>query len=137
MDEIVLYNKEFTVEGLTVDEHSYDPDIIIVTNTDDIKLESRHYQDCCESVYADFSTFDLYEDQLVGKSFTELAIRPIDEAGVLFIFKQGRYGRNTKILIPTYNRQNGYYSGELRLGVIIGEVNSEIDISRTTEYVDG
>ena len=74
------------------------------------KLASYHEQDCCESVYADWSSLE--DTGFMGREL-------IDE---LFIYGQENLGivlqpdlSNDYYAVNCYNSQNGYYSDQLGL----------------------
>jgi hypothetical protein len=102
-----------------------------------MRLESYHEQDCCESVYADFKILNDYN--VSTKTGKEINIKEIDfeesllkliegvkEAGFNMISKIGE-----KFFVPCYNSQNGYYSSELEL-ILYGQQDNykeTLDIS--------
>lgn len=97
-----------------------------------IKFSSSHSQDCCESVYADFSALKHYKEQILGKTVKAIAIKGVEDIGFLICFKIG-YDDDIKVFIPCYNYQNGYYSSSLDLLINNGGVEIRIDISQLVE----
>lgn len=93
-----------------------------------ISLSYYHSQDCCEAVYADFSSAKYYQESIVGKEFKELVIKGVAGMGFLICLFQD-WERGEKIFIPCYNEQNGYYSSGLEL-VINEKVNRYKRFSR-------
>ena len=88
-----------------------------------INIADHHNDDCYESVYADFSIMQYYNN-IIGNIYTTFSIYGIKGMG--FVMKFGEYD---KILIPCYNIQNGYYSSNLTLSIN----GTEIDISNLVE----
>ncbi len=104
----------------------------IVTDEGDIELSDHHYQDCCESVYADWSVAENYVNQLKDK-FGEIEIRGVAEDGFIIAFG-GYYATSlSKIFIPCYNSQNGYYSSGLTLEI---RENGKTETHDISEYVE-
>lgn len=66
-------------------------------------LIDYHDQDCCESVYADFSNLD---SDIMSYDFKEIKIKPVKHG-----FKFGDSRR--MFFVPCYNEQNGYYNDAL------------------------
>lgn len=91
--------------------------IMELKNGDKIHLESCHEPDCCEHVFADFSAIKYYMDYLTGKNLDEIILKEVPAMGFLLCLVHddlGSYPEDvTKIFIPCYNHQNGYYSDEL------------------------
>ncbi len=105
-----------------------------------LRLEGLHDQDCCENVYADFSVLKYYSEAIKEGDFSQMVIKGVEGMGFLLCFLNGRdyeFEGNVKILVPCYNSQNGYYSGELRLGIRYGKINIEINISDFVEDHEG
>jgi hypothetical protein len=102
-----------------------------------ISLEDEHQGDCCENVYADFSTLELYKSQLVGIEFEKFEIAEVEGDGILLRFDKGQHSTPVKVFIPCYNEQNGYYSSELKLVIKVDDnPPTTIDISSAHEDVD-
>lgn len=78
-------------------------------------LVDLHEQDCCESVYADFSNLD---SDVMSYNFKG-AIR-LEKAREGFKFGDGRRW----FFVPCYNEQNGYYSDNLSIayGVVAKKI---------------
>lgn len=97
-----------------------------------IDVSYSHDQECCESVYADFSTIKYQENDIIGKKFKELVVKGVDGIGFLLCFYQD-WEVGEKIFVPCYNKQNGWYSSNLGLTVngksfdISGFVEDHID----------
>ena len=98
-------------------------------------LEYYHSQNCCEEVYADFSTLKQYNVSTVtGKTINikdidfneDLAslIKGIAGAGFNMVSKIGE-----NFFVPCYNIQNGYYNDQLELRLIKGEIVEHYNIS--------
>lgn len=65
-----------------------------------------HYQDCCESNFADFEQLD---DLARSTSFNEkLAFEEVSGSGFRFGNPDGRM-----FFVPCYSDQNGYYSSDV------------------------
>lgn len=126
-----LYKKEInkTVKDITVNDES----IVITTEDSTIEISTYHSQDCCESVYGDFSIMKYYKEEIIGKEFNNLIIKSVEDMGFLIVFELNAYGDSRKAFIPCYNRQNGYYSSNLELSIKIGETETKIDISNLVE----
>ncbi len=98
------------------------------------EMNSYHKQDCCESIYADFSVLKTYNlSTITGKEINifdiefnediENYIKKIEDMGFILISKIGE-----RFFVPCYNSQNGYYSRNLDL-VIVRNDESEISIN--------
>ena len=74
-----------------------------------------HEQDCCESVYADFSNLD---SDIMNHRFKNIELKEAKEG---FCF-----GDTRKYFVPCYNEQNGYYSNYL-----------EIHYGKVVQVIDG
>ena len=80
--------------------------------SDGTMLIDKHYQDCCEHVYADWSTV-AEESGLSYVDFSNLTVEMVESGGI-------RIGNGVqKFFVPCYNCQNGYYSDCLDI-VFIG-----------------
>lgn len=106
--------------------------IEIVTDEGSIVISSFHEQDCCESVYADFSVMKYHKEQIIGKSVRNIVIKSVEGMGFLLVFEIG-YHEDGKVFIGCYNYQNGYYSSDLSLSIIKHAVEIKIDISNLVE----
>lgn len=109
-----------------------DESVVIKTEKGEIKLSYYHDQDCCESVYADFSIVKHHKDAIVGKGIKEIIIKGVSEMGFLVCFYRD-YDKAEKIFIPCYNSQNGYYSSNLELIIESNGIEKKIDISEFIE----
>lgn len=96
--------------------------IIKYGDGEEISLEDYHDQDCCESVYADYDNLDQLRE-IKGKEIGEFIIKGVENVGFLLCVAR------TKVFIPCYNSQNGYYSSSLSLKIENGANTTEIDIS--------
>ena len=67
-------------------------------------LIDYHEQDCCESVYADFSNLD---SDILKHKFESISLEEVNEGF--------RFGDTRKYFVPCYNEQNGYYSDYLEI----------------------
>jgi hypothetical protein len=124
-------------ENTLIFERSFDQPVAVQKTADDVVqigdlvISYRHNQDCCESVYADFSVFDSLIKDL--GSTTKIEIKAVEDSGILFFFYDGSssYGdpRRIGVLVNCYNSQNGYYSSDLYLTIRNGDVKTEIDVS--------
>lgn len=104
-----------------------DEKLIIVLEQGQLEIRGDHDQDCCEHVYSDFSGMKYHKEELVDKFLDELIIKGIEEMGFLMCLA------GTKIFVPCYNTQNGYYSSRLSLEIKEGETTTTIDISEFKE----
>lgn len=105
---------------------------IVFDDLDQISFESHHEDDCCEHVYADFSVVKYQKDELMNKQINSITIKGVDEIGILLIFGD-KYIGTTKILVPCYNSQNGYYSDGLELKITTMNDVKHIDITQYKE----
>ena len=106
-----------------------------------IYMTSEHYQDCCESHWADFSVMNGYNlNTVTGKEidiheveFDESNIKDsiqlIKDEGFNLIAKDG-----SKYFVPCYADNNGYYNSELTLSISGNGLNEEIDISDCQQW---
>ena len=129
MENKELYSKKFDNRfKINIIKISED-EVIIETDSEMIKLESYHSQDCCESVNADMATIKLYKEQLVDKYFNEIVVKGVKDMGFLLCFMGNTYENpNVKIFVPCYNSQNGYYSDNLELRINIGNTTTNVDL---------
>lgn len=123
MDNKVLYTKKyedsFTIKNVMVEEEKF---TVITDEKKEIVFESKHDQDCCEHVYADFSVMKYHADELKGQWVREIVIKGVEEMG--FALHLG----SKKIFVPCYNSQNGYYSSNLAIVITEDGVKTEIDL---------
>ena len=106
--------------------------MMVFDDSTTIEFSSYHEQDCCESVFADFSPLKYHKEQLEGKHVRELVIKEVSEIGILFSYEM-EYTEYAKVFVPCYNYQNGYYSDDLELLIRVGEEKTRIDISSAVE----
>lgn len=96
-----------------------------------VELRDFHSQDCCESVYADWEYMDHMLPELTrGDTYVGMTIKGVPDMGLLLCFVED-YGLGTKLFLPCYNSQNGYYSSNLMLLVRshLDENGQEFDIT--------
>ena len=96
--EFILFDNGYNGEKVTA---KYNHNGVEFSNG--YSITDYHDQDCCESVYADWSSLD--DTSFVFETFTKVVIRFIENVGF-------RINDHT---INCYNEQNGYYSEELSL----------------------
>lgn len=96
-------------------------------------IKDYHEQDCCEHVWADMDTFDLYARQIIDKEYDKVIILPVQEMGFI-VWLHHPYQNGEKVLVPCYNSQNGYYSSSLELQVAFNEAQHTFDISEVVYY---
>lgn len=111
---------------------SDDNDINIEFEKESMVISYDHDQDCCENVYADFSSVKYHIEKLIDKNVKEIVFKGIEEIGFLICFYFD-WEDSEKIFVPCYNSQNGYYSDKLALIVKRGEIKKEIDITAFKE----
>jgi len=131
MENILILEREYTDKKIS--SISTEDGVVTISFVDgsQIKLSSHHDQDCCESVYADFSVMKYHKEQLVGNELDYLALKRVPDMGFLIVFGFG-YSYE-KIFIACYNSQNGYYSSNLSIILQEGETKTEVDISDCVE----
>jgi len=108
-------------EGYSMKFKQYIEDGILFD--DGTEITARHYQSCCEHVYADFE--QLEDTGFMEAEFHGVSIEVVPNNG----FKLNGY------FVPCYNRQNGYYGSNLELIIdqpdrplqFIDLTNAEID----------
>lgn len=126
----LLWSKDLNdgIESIQVGEES-----ITILLEDDKKLtfSTYHQQDCCENVYGDFSIAKYHESELVGKTLSRVEVKSVKGMGFLLCFNVSL--ASSKIFIPCYNYQNGYYSSDLELVINDNGVKIEVDITDCTE----
>lgn len=101
---------------------------------DTLALSDDHDQDCCENVYADFSSVASDYHCLLGQKLSKFKIKKVENMGFLLCFLFGEYEK--KIFVACYNEQNGYYSSDLDLIVTYQDKKTVLDISDCSEYTD-
>lgn len=90
-----------------------------------IKITDSHEQQCCENVYADWSSLE--DTGFENTEFSNLKVELIENLG----FRLNGY------TVHCYDRQNGYYSGNLSLEISDRNecIIDTINIEGTTQYV--
>lgn len=91
----------------------------------DLLLLDVHEQNCCESVYADFSSLQSLKEERF--TVERLTVKLVPEMGFLLCFDQG-YGQK-KVAVNCYNEQNGYYSSDLELLLRYDGKEHRVDLS--------
>lgn len=76
--------------------------------SDGTMLVDDHAQDCCEHVYADWSSL-IHEVGIMDDDFSSMMIQEKKNKGVILC------GKNYTYFLPCYNEQNGYYNDNLDL----------------------
>lgn len=132
MENKLLWSKEF--ENTRIEQVIVEDEAVTFTFCDDSKItvSTYHDQSCCEHVYGDFSVMKYHSTELTGKNIEKIEIKAVTDMGFLLCIKTG-YDSYTKVFIPCYNYQNGYYSDQLMLNIKDNDSSIEIDIS---EYVE-
>lgn len=108
---------------------------LILDDGSKLIFSTYHNQDCCESVYGDFSIVKYHETELVGQHLSKVEVKSVTDMGFLLCFSFNY--KATKIFIPCYNYQNGYYSSDLNLLVDDNGTQTTIDISDCVEDHEG
>lgn len=83
-------------------------------------LKDYHEQDCCESVYADWS----YIKPFLGQDFKPSSWKHFEILGVIdagFVIRLSYLSDKLAVFVPCYNVQNGYYSNDLTLTISYGD----------------
>lgn len=96
-----------------------------------LEFSTYHSQECCESVYGDFSVCKYHEKELIGKHLSNVKVKKVEDMGFLLCFDFGYEA--SKIFIACYNFQNGYYSSNLELTVNDNGTKTTVDISDCVE----
>ena len=121
---------------------------IIEINDESLKFDngtymySEHYQNCCESHWADFSVMNGYNlNSVTGKQIDiknvdfaeniEDYIQLVPDMGFNLIARDG-----SKYFVPCYASNNGYYSSDLTLRITLDEKSIDIDISDCQQWWD-
>lgn len=127
----LLWEKVFgkKIVSMTVEEESV---TFCFEGDEKITFSTYHSQDCCESVYGDFSIVKYHESELVGKDLSKIEVKSVEGMGFLLCFNFG-WNRAVKIFIPCYNYQNGYYSSSLELLINDNGTQTEINIDGCVE----
>ncbi len=126
MENKELYKTEVNKKIVDLTENG--EGITIKTDLGNIEITTYHSQDCCESVYGDFSSFKYHKEDLIGEMLREIVVKSVQGMGFLLIFELA-YNEDKKIFVPCYNSQNGYYSSNLELTIKKGDIETKIDIS--------
>lgn len=132
-----MLSKEITRETINkvVKNVNVGSDFIkIVSENESIVIKGYHRQDCCENVYADFSVFEYQKDEIMEREVKDIVFKGVEGIGFIICFYYD-WEKSTKVLVPCYNEQNGYYSDELKLVIIREEESKEIDISNFVEEI--
>lgn len=126
----LLWEKVFDkkIDSMKVEDESV---TLFFEGAEGVTFSTYHSQDCCESVYGDFSIVKYHETELVGQHLSKVEVKSVEGMGFLLCFSFGY--KATKIFIPCYNYQNGYYSSSLELTVEDNGVKTTIDISGCVE----
>jgi hypothetical protein len=126
-----LYKKEINsiVDGISIKDFE---SVIISYGNNKMTISTYHDQDCCERVYGDFNQVQNIISEVQGQKIENILIKGVNDMGFLIIFKK-EYCESSKVFVPCYNSQNGYYSSSLSLIIINNEVKTEIDISNFVE----
>jgi hypothetical protein len=99
---------------------------------DGTRLYSNHNQDCCENHYLDFDYVSM--DDFEGLNFNlsnDNFFETIDGYGIHLIPTNG-----ISVPIPGYGSNNGYYSSNLELVLMLPNGTSRIyDISDCQDYI--
>lgn len=91
-----------------------------ITFSNGVKIEHSHPQECCEEVYADWQA--LKTTNVMGEKFREVTIYGIPELGISL----------NHYLVPCYDIQNGYYSSDLKVEIIVRDTIFSFDITDYT-----
>jgi hypothetical protein len=132
-----LYNK--TIDLTKIVEVKTEPKLtFIFKNGKVLTIGDYHEQDCCETVYADFDVYRYIKDSLVGKYISNILIKGVEDMGFLVCLGKKEDYNNyidnySKVFVPCYNSQDGYYSSNLELQVSYDNVETKVDISDLVE----
>jgi hypothetical protein len=132
-----LYNK--TIDLTKIVEVKTEPNLtFIFKNGKVLTIGVYHNQSCCETVYADFEVYKYIKDSLVGKDISNILIKGVEDMGFLVCLGKKEDYNNyidnySKVFVPCYNCQNGYYSSDLELQVSCDNVETKVDISDLAE----
>lgn len=116
---------ELELKNKITNLQSNDEMVSFVDGDERIEITTEHYQDCCENVYGDFSNFKYHKEAIESKKFNKIEISGIENLGLLISFGN----IFTKVLVPCYNSQNGYYSDNLTLLIKKGDTKTTIDVT--------
>lgn len=125
MNKIIFekkYGQEITEVVISDIEVSF-----VLKDGSSVAIEAYHSQDCCETVYADFSTMKYHKEELVGKTIMDLVIKGVEGMGFLLCLAE------EKIFIACYNSQSGYYSSDLELRIKEQGTTTVVNISNLVE----
>ena len=96
--------------------------------SDGSEIIYQHEPDCCEVNYADFSVLDVFYDRENPIEFEDYNIKAVDDGFLLYLNEKAPskpgytpmhmlceelyegFITPTKIFVPCYSEQNGYYS---------------------------
>jgi hypothetical protein len=137
MENKEIYSKE--IEETKITKVLLDKGVSFeLENGKKISLVDYHESDCCENVYADFSIYKYLITDLVGKEINHIVIKSVENMGFLVCVGLKETYNNfisfySKVFVPCYNSQNGYYSSNLELQISYDNVETKIDISNLVE----
>lgn len=112
--ELIRLGVNKRIEEVKVSKDEESGVSFIFDDSTDLKLSAYHSQDCCENVFADFSIFNFYKDQIINTYVNNLIIKGVENVGFIVCF--GDYPLS-KVLVTCHNSQNGYYSNQLDLEI--------------------
>lgn len=99
-----------------------------------LDIYSYHNQDCCETVYADFSIVEYYKENILAYgTVRRVTIKAVSDMGFLLCLESDEYDPAIKIFIACYEFQNGYYSDNLYLEIEYKNSIKTVDISGLVE----
>lgn len=95
-------------------------------------ISHEHIQDCCEAVYADWSSL---KDQPIMdiKKIIQVNVVMVENSGIVLDLFNRDYQRYS-FFVPCYDIQNGYYSNDLKLIIQSGHLVLRHDISDASHY---
>ena len=121
----IQFEESKKIQDIKVEEEKL---TIIFEDGEIISYATEHDQHCCEHVYGDFSIFKYNKEELLNEKIKEIELVKVEGEGFLLRFNKD-YSSSTKVFIPCYDFQNGYYSSNLKLQITRGETKTEIDIT--------
>ncbi len=85
-----LFKIEDQISSVTISDKNVASDVtFILQSGKKISITTHHSQDCCESVYADFTVLEYFKEAISGKSFSSASIIGVEEIGFLLVFNGG------------------------------------------------
>lgn len=121
-----LYKLE--LDGKITQIVSSEDGVTITVGDNKLELTTDHQQDCCESVYGDFSNFKFHAEEIIKLNPKVMTIYGDDSPeGIGLVIKFDDYAP-ASVLIPCHDNQNGYYSSNLDLCISYKGVHTTIDI---------